>query len=561
MIKKVFSLLHKDISGLHEAAYILAFSAFLSQILALLRDRMLAHSFGAGEILDIYYASFRVPDFIFISIASLVSLAVLVPFLSQEIDKKYIRRFMNEIFSVFFILITVVSVVVFFFLPKIIPLLFRGFSADALQEVIVLARIMLLSPILLGISNFCASIIQVNKKFFIYALSPILYNIGIILGILLFYPIWGLKGLALGVVLGAFFHLGIQIPSIARLKFLPRLTLPQRWGAIKKMMALSIPRTLALSLNSFAFLVLVAVASSLGEGAISVFIFAFALQSIPLSIIGVSYSTASFPILSKLFRDNQKEFFCHISISAKHIIFWTISASALFIVLRAQIVRTILGTGEFSWTDTRLTAACLAIFAVSITAQSLILLFVKAYYASGRTKRPVFINIFSSICVIGSVFLFKWLFVYFPIVRAKIGEALRVSDVANIDVLILPLGFSAGALLNVLLLYIFFKKDFRPVGMSLRKSFLQVLGASVVMGVATYFSLEIWNNVFNMNTFIGIFLQGFLAGITGIAVLIIVLKLVGNAEINEILNYLKKHPSIPEGQRPVPELPDIRPLN
>ena len=275
MIKKLANILHKDISGLHQTAYLLGFFALLSQLLALFRDRLLAHSFGAGEILDIYYASFRIPDFIFISIASIVSISVLVPFLARELEKGDARRFLDDVFSAFFILIIAISVLAYFLMPKITPCVFPGFSAEITTQVIALSRIMLLSPIFFGLSNFFTSIIQIKKKFIIYALSPLLYNIGIIVGILIFYPIFGIQGLAIGVVCGAFFHMFIQLLGVWRLRFLPTPTPFFNFKRIKEIVWLSLPRTLALSTNNLAMLFLVGFASTMGEGSISVFNFSF----------------------------------------------------------------------------------------------------------------------------------------------------------------------------------------------------------------------------------------------------------------------------------------------
>ncbi len=541
MIKRVFNLLNKDVSGLHQTAYLLGFFAFLSQLLALLRDRLLAHSFGAGETLDIYYSAFRVPDFIFITVASIVSISVLVPFLTEATNKKHGKRFMSEVFSVFLVLIIVVCSVAFFLMPKIVPLILSGFSVEAIEQVIILSRILLLSPLLLGLSNFFTSIIQVNHKFFVYALAPLFYNIGIIIGILFFYPLWGLPGLVIGVVLGAFLHLAIQLPCIYRLRFIPKFVFVRNFNKIKEIIILSLPRTLALSANNIALIFLVGLASTMGEGAVSVFIFAFSLQSVPLSIIGISYSVAAFPTLAKLFSDNKvDEFFQQITTAARHIVFWATVALVLFIVLRAQIVRTILGSGKFDWQDTRLTAACLAAFALSVTAQSLVLLFIRGYYAAGRTIKPVLISIFSAICIIVSAFFLKWLFINVDVVRESIGLILRIDDIKNITVLVLPLSYSIGTFINASLLWFSFQRDFDRFSPALEKSFLQTFIASLVMGIFAYFSLNLWNTVFDINTFWGIFLQGLLSGITGLIALVFVLKLLGNKEIDEILFALKQ---------------------
>jgi putative peptidoglycan lipid II flippase len=214
MVKKIFNIFNKEITGLHEAAYLLAFFAFLSQLLALVRDRIFAGTFGAGHTLDIYYSSFRIPDFIFVTIGSLVSLSVMVPFIIDKLknSKDDARDFIRSIFLFFSILIISVSIIAFFLIPYIAPAIFKGLGSY--DELIKMSRILLLSPILLGLSNMFASITQVGKRFLVYALCPLFYNLGIILGVLILYPIFGIYGLALGVVLGAFMHLAIQIPFI-----------------------------------------------------------------------------------------------------------------------------------------------------------------------------------------------------------------------------------------------------------------------------------------------------------------------------------------------------------
>lgn len=540
MIKKALNLLN-NVSGLHQTAYLLAFFAFLSQLLALLRDRLLAHSFGAGELLDIYYASFRIPDFIFVAIASIVSLSVLVPFLAEEMNKKSEGRLMSEIFSVFLFLIVIVCAVAFFLIPKITPLILVGFSTEALNQVIDLSRILLLSPILLGLSNFFTSIIQVNQKFFIYALSPLLYNIGIIIGIIFLYPVWGLRGLVLGVILGAVLHLVIQLPSICHLRAFPKIIFVSHIKKIKEIIALSLPRTLALSTSNLALIFLVGLASTIGEGAVSIFTFSFSIQSVPLTIIGVSYSIAAFPVLAKLFSNNQiDDFFQHITVVARHIVFWTTVSLVLFIVLRAQIIRTILGSGKFDWVDTRLTAACLAAFSLSVTAQSLVLLFIRGYYAAGKTLRPVVLSIISAVVIVVSALFFKWLFVNVEFTEKVVGIIFRIDDLNNIKVLILPLSYSLGTFVNAGLLWFFFQKDFNCFSPSLEKSFLQTLMASLVMGVFAYFSLNLWDDILDINTFRGIFFQGLLSGIIGLVVLTLILKLLKNQEIDEILLTLRR---------------------
>ncbi|MBI2109275.1 MAG: murein biosynthesis integral membrane protein MurJ [Parcubacteria group bacterium] len=537
MIQRILKTLEKEISGLHEAAYLLGVFALFAKALALFRDRLLAHNFGASETLDIYYAAFRIPDFIYISLASLVASAVLIPFVVSKLETgEGARRFFNTIFTVFFIGIIVVCSLVFVFMPFLSDIVAPGLSPEAQNELILLSRIMLFSPILLGLSGLFASITQALRRFFVYALSPILYNAGIVIGIIFFYPLWGLSGLAYGVVLGAVLHALIQVPVLIRQGFLPRFSLPAHFfSEIKNVFLLSLPRTLTLSIHHLVLLVFISFASLMGEGAISIFNFSFNLQSVPLSIIGVSYSVAAFPTLARMFSGgNHSAFVAQVFSSLRHIIFWSFPILVLFIVLRAQIVRVILGTGEFGWPETRLTAAALALFSISVIAQSAILLLVRGYYAAGKTKAPLVINVSSSLLIIGLAFLFIKLFTVSEFFKYFMESLFRISDVPGTAIIMLPLAFSLGTLLNVFILWYFFKKDFSieqtPLGDTVRHSFY----GSIAMGFVAYQFLEIFDNVFDINTFWGIFLQGFFSGMLGVVAGILLLKILGNKEIAEV---------------------------
>jgi len=184
---------------------------------------------------------------------------------------------------------------------------------------------------------------------------------------------------------------------------------------------------------------------------------------------------------------------------------------ALFVVLRAQIVRTVLGAGNFSWSDTRLTAACLAIFIISVVAQSLLLLFVRGYYAMGKTWKPLVINVVSSILLVLLGYLFINLFKTNGVFRYFIETLFKVDNVPGSIVLVLPLAYSVGTLINALIHWITFQREFpdftRPVIRTLFASF----SASVIMGYVAYRFLDVFDNIFNINTLAGIFFQGFFA--------------------------------------------------
>lgn len=538
MVKHLLNIFNREISGLHEAAYLLAFFALFSQVLALVRDKLLAFTFGASHTLDIYYAAFRIPDLIFVSIASVVSASVLVPFFIEKMQgsPEEGRRFISNIFSAFFFSVIVASAIAYIYSPALLKILLPGFANDPLlPDLIASTRILLLSPILLGISNFLSSITQMHKRFLVYALSPLLYNIGIILGIIFLYPTLGLNGLVLGVVAGSLFHMLIQIPFILNRGIFPRLRLYIEWSSIKKVVLVSLPRTLTLSSNQLASFFLIALASLMSGGSISIFTLALNLQSVPLSIVGVSYSSAIFPTLSKFFVEGARSSFLgKIIETARHIIFWSIPITVLFIVLRAQIVRTVYGAGNFDWADTRLTAAVLALFIVSVVGQSLVLLFIRAFYAEGKTTKPLIINVLSSVVIALLGYLFTKAFFAFPVFRYFLEDILKVSGQPGTSVLVLPLAYSIGVFLNTYLHWHVFGKDYPGFTRPLLSALFHSFAASVIMGYVIFVSLRFFNIFFSLDKAMEVFLQGFCAGIVGIIALIIVLVMLKNRELREV---------------------------
>lgn len=538
MVKRFLDFLSKEITGLHEAAYLLGFFAICSQILALFRDRVLASSFGAGSLLDVYYSAFRIPDIIFVTVASTVSVSVLIPYLMERMERgeKEAKEFINSVFTFFFLFIFSVGLVAYIFTPSLMGKLFPLFkNTELFPELVKLTRILLLSPVFLGFSNLLASITQINKRFFLYALSPVFYNIGIIFGITVLYPHFGLSGLGVGVILGAFLHFFIQVPFVLKVKMFPTLSFPIRIDFIKKIVITSLPRTITVSANELAELFLISFASLFVAGSISIFNFSFNLQSVPFSIIGISYSLAAFPTLTRFFSSGQKDKFVEqMIVSSRHIIFWSMPISVLFIVLRAQIVRTILGSGRFNWEDTRLTAAALALFTISLVAQNLVTLFVRSYYSQGKTIRPLIMNVFSAGVIVLSSFGFMHLFSANDHFRFFMESLLKVSDVPGTKVLMLPLGFSFGLFINLLIHWLDFTSHFPSYRRPVTKTLLHSTGASVIMGFVSYKMLDVFDNIFDINTLQGIFLQGFLSGVIGIASAIMILVILKNGELKEI---------------------------
>ncbi len=538
MVKRVFNFVYKEVRGLHQAAYVLALFAFASQLLAIVRDRLLAHTFGAGTELDLYYAAFRIPDLLFVLFASALSVFVLLPFVTQSSeseDNKSGAKVLSQMFTLFLIAYAVLAGILALSVPVYVDNLFPGLT-DSTGELTLMIRILLLQPLLLGISSLFGVVTQMNHRFVLYAISPLLYNIGIIIGVVFLYPIFDLIGLAYGVLLGALGHMLVQLPYIIGSSFKFGLTFKFDWSLIKRILAVAIPRALTLSTNQLVMLVLVSMATLMTVGSVAVFQFASNLQSFTLAIIGDSYSIAAFPTLSSLFaKQDSNGFNLQLVTAFRHIIFWSVPIIAMVIVLRAQIVRVLLGSGEFDWSDTRLTAAVLAVFVLSLAAQAILLLLTRAFYACGKTLAPLLIAIFSGSVTVAMAFWLQNLYLNSPSLQELVESTLRLSSIAGSEVLVLVTAFVIGQFLQLTLMMVMSVKifgiNYGPLGRLLSQSIV----AALVGGAVAYGTLYFIVDGINQDTFLGILLQGFVAGLVGMIVVGIVYYLFRSQELMEII--------------------------
>ncbi len=534
------STINREVRGMHQAAYVLAAFAFGSQLLALVRDRLLAAQFGASHTLDVYYAAFRVPDFLFATVASLLSLYALLPVLSR-LEEKHAGStlsFLRGSLLLFFVGMAVIAGGLFVCAPLLAPLVAPGLAGP---QLVLLIRVLLLQPILLGASNILAAFTQLRHRFVLYSVSPLLYNLGIIVGILVLYPRFGIAGLGWGVVLGALLHFLVQLPFFVSQRTEHSMSLREKMAGLKEVLLLSVPRTLTLAASQITLLILVSLASSFSAGSIAVFMFAYNLQAVPLTIIGVSYSVAAFPTLARLFAKGEKKAFTqHIEVALRHIMLWSILATVFIIVLRAQLVRAILGAGAFDWTATRLTAAALALFVISLVAQSSTLLIARAYYAAGNTLKPLLWGtcevLMSVTCAVGGVFLFK----HSLFTEQFVESLLRVESVSGAVVLMLAFGYAVGSTLRFLVSLYFFVRDFGLSLRSLLRLCFEIFAGSVIGSFVSYGTLATIGHFVDINTTLGIVAEGAVAGVFGLMVTMLILRALGNSELEEALLALHK---------------------
>ena len=526
MFAIIGKFLNSESQKISSAALIVAFFGLISRLFGLWRDRMLASQFGAGEMLDIYYAAFKIPDLVFnLLIVGAISSAFLPIFYEYSSkDKNDALKFASNILNVLIISLLFISVLLVFFAPQLIFFIAPGFNDNAINLTVKLSRILFISPILLGISALVSALLQAYSKFLITSLAPVFYNLGIIFGIILLVPYFGILGLAYGVILGAFFHFIIQLPSLFSAGFRPRAILNLKDPGLSKVIKLWFPRTLGLLALQINNMIATAIASSLTVGSIAIFNLADNLRWVPIGIIGVAFSTAAFPAMGLAYAQGKNDLFLkRFSLAVRQTLFIVLPLSFLFFILRAQIVRIILGTGQFGWEATRLTAASLGLFSFGIFAAALLPLFTRAFFVFHNTKTPVFINIFSMVINIGLSFLFVEAIIKFSFFNSWLGNVMRLNNISSIGILGLPLAVTITNIINLSWHWVDLKKHVGDFGISeIKKTFYKVLIASIAAVLFTYIGLYLFSLFFNTRTVLGLLFQTFgAASLGGVAYLLL----------------------------------------
>lgn len=521
MIKRAFNL---KTSNIPIAAFILGAASLGSAFLGFFRDRLLAGTFGAGQELDIYYAAFRIPDFINMTLITGAISAAIIPIFNSYWSKnqEQAKEFISNLLTLFFFSLIIISCILFLFAPALVSIIAPGFENEKKELTVMLTRIMLLSPILLGISNVISGVLHTFSRFFVTSLSPIVYNIGIIFGILVFVPRLGLSGLAWGVTLGGLLHFLVQIPIFFHLGFRVKRTFKIFDTGVSKVLKLMLPRSLGLAAAQINLIAMTAIGSMLITGSIAVFNLANHLSRSLILLIAVPFSTATFPAMAKAFsEDEKKQFLEKFSLSARMVIFLIVPASMILFLFRAQIVRIIYGTGQFGWQDTRLTAACVALFSLSLFAYGLVLLLSKAFYAMRNTKTPAISSVIAVALNIGLCILFVLLLKQEGFFKDFLQNILRLEGIANINIVALPLAYSMSGIFYFLLLLALLKRKIPEFDLGLLPSFLKTISAALLMILTSYFSLHFFSLFINTSTFFGILMQTiFSAGIGAIIYLI-----------------------------------------
>lgn len=379
------------------AAFVLMVAIGLSSFLGILRDRLLYSHFYAccREDLDAYLAAFRIPDMVFQLVVLGAISSAFIPVFSQALEKN--KREAYAIASSFINIIAIafisLATIIFIFAPNLSETITASFTQSQLTLMSNLTRIMLFAQFFFLLSNFMTALIQTHERFLIPALSPLAYNLSIIIAIYLATGKFGIYAPALGVVAGAFLHFIIQFPLAIKLGFRYHPTIQLR-HEVKQIGKLMLPRTLSLAVTQIELTVSLFMATSLPSGSLAIFNLAQNLMSLPIRLIGTTIGQATLPSLARDFSKNSVSEFKSIFInSLLQLMYLALPASAILLILRVPVVRIAFGTKTFPWQATLLTGRVLAFFFLAIFTQAAVQLIVRAFYAIHDTKTPFYAGV------------------------------------------------------------------------------------------------------------------------------------------------------------------------
>lgn len=543
MFNQIFNSRTKTVTF---AAILLGISAVISGILGLVSDIILAGKFGIKAESNIYFAAFRIPDLVYnlliVGGLGIAFLPIFSEFYSK--DKEEAWKMTNLVLNVFLFLLFLISLILFIFTPVLIRFIAPGFSLEDKAKVVSLTRIMFLSPIFFGLSSVFSGILQYFNRFLVYSIAPIFYNLGIIFGMVVLTPRFGVLGLGYGVIIGAFLHWIIQIPSAINSGFSYKPLFDFKFPAIKRIFYLMVPRVFALAGQQINLMVITAIASTI-SGGIAIFSFSNAIFSFPIGIIGTSFAIAVFPTLSRHWANGQKkEFFDNFSVTFRQILFLIIPISILIFILRAQIIRLVYGTfgaNKFDWVATRLTAASLGIFSIGILASALIPFIFRAFFALQDTKTPTLIAIFSIILNIVLSFLFVNILKFSNVFQNFIINVLKLKGIDNISVVGLSLAYIVAAIFQFLLLLFFLYKKVGDLRVQeIYASLKKIIFSSIILTVFTYLTLYVAASFVDTHTVLGIFGQTILAAAIGIVFYALVSFYLKSQELKTIYSSILK---------------------
>lgn len=505
-----------------KAAGLIAAASLLSRILGFLREALISGFFGKSYVTDAYLAGFAVPDFFYTLLVVGALSSAFIPVLSGYLAEKKRREawyVASAVMNLVVFSLSGITILALILAPKIIALYIPDAPLKTKELATEIMRILLFQPILLSLSGFSMGILNSLKIFGPSAVGSVIYALGVVVFGTILKPFIGIKGFAVGVLIGAMGNFLIQIPALRRVGFRYTFTLNFRHPGVRRIALLAFPIILSFGLGQIPVVVYQNLASALPPGSLSSLMYAYRLQQLPIGIFAYSVGLAIFPTLTEakslkrwqLFRDS-------FSLALRSIMFITIPISVGMMVLAKPLISVVFQHGAFTYQDTLATVSPLVFFAFGIVEQSASVILPRTFYALQDTWTPVLL---SGITLLVNIVLMNVL--VRPLAQGGLALAISISGIVNM----------------LLLLYFLKRKIGLIDGRRIITSLSKILLASTIMGMVVWLVYRIIST-FSGTNFMGSLLNLVVGTCVGAVVFLFLAVFLRMPELKFVLTLVRR---------------------
>jgi putative peptidoglycan lipid II flippase len=388
-------MLSKSTRRILISALIVGAGFLVSKITGILDDLILARTIGPGAELDAYYAAFGLPDLLFTLIAGGALAAAFIPvftgFLTRE-DRSGAWQLFSAVANTAFIAAAIGSGLLAIFAPWIVAeTVGRGFAQPYQELCANLMRVISIGTMTFAISGVVMCALQANQHFFLPALAPIMYNLGILAGVIFLAPTLGVWGAAIGVVIGSVLHLFVQVPGLIKFKAKWRAWLGWRDAQLRRVIRLMIPRIIGLGAVQLAGVVAISLASTLAAGSVTALNYGWRVMQLPETLIATAIATAAFPTLSEFAARGQiPQLRSTLRTTLLVILALTIPATIGLLIFGQWMVRVLYGTAPEA---TLLITWAVQGYALGLIGHSMLEITARTFYAQQDTWTPLYVAV------------------------------------------------------------------------------------------------------------------------------------------------------------------------
>lgn len=522
------------------AASLIMVMIVASRILGLVRQRVLANFFDPSE-LSLFFAAFRLPDTIFEVLVFGTFASAFIPVFAKNLKsgKKQAWELGGLIINWGALIFLGLAIIVIAFATPLYKIITPGFGPTDQSIIVSLARVLFAAQGFFVLSYVLTAALESSKRFFIPALAPLFYNLGIIIFTIVFYKDYHLMAPVIGVVVGAALHFLIQLPLAMKLGF--RFTKSLKiTSEVKKIAKLALPRVLEVSFLQIAKFVELSLATLISTSAYTYFTFGNSIQLIPVGLFGTSIAKAALPTLARQ-ADNMVEFKKTLFETLNQVVFLMAPVAAFLVVARIPVVRLVFGTDLFTWESTVQTSLVVSAFAVGVFSQAANSILARSFYALHDTKTPVI----ASVSALTLNMILNGIFIF--VLKLPVWSLAAAFSIASI--------IQSGILFSLII-----KKTHNGVKHRLYIPVLKSLVAATTSGslmflILKFFDRSVWIKKLSFITATNLPFEKFvldtrytmnliiltgIVGLIGVIVYVVVLLLLKSNELNVFMGLIKR---------------------